>query len=62
MFRSSGPPTLTSEQYARDFNEVKTVGAVNSTVRTADQTQAAICTTGTWASGRSSVSSPRRTG
>ncbi|MGC9667672.1 phosphatase PAP2 family protein [Planosporangium sp. 12N6] len=41
MFRSSGPPALTSEQYARDFNEVKTIGAVNSSVRTADQTQAA---------------------
>ncbi|MEU9828513.1 vanadium-dependent haloperoxidase [Micromonospora chersina] len=42
MFRSSGPPTLTGEQYARDLNEVKTIGAVNSPIRTADQTQAAI--------------------
>ncbi|MCK9901190.1 vanadium-dependent haloperoxidase [Frankia sp. Cpl3] len=42
MFRSAGPPALTSAQYARDFNEVKTIGAVNSTTRTADQTQAAI--------------------
>jgi hypothetical protein len=42
MFRSSGPPALTSAQYARDFNEVKTIGAVNSTTRTLDQTQAAI--------------------
>jgi hypothetical protein len=42
MFRSAGPPALTSTQYARDFNEVKTIGAVSSTVRTADQTQAAI--------------------
>ncbi|MFC7590976.1 vanadium-dependent haloperoxidase [Nonomuraea antimicrobica] len=42
MFRTSGPPALTSKRYARDFNEVKTVGAANSTVRTADQTQAAI--------------------
>lgn len=42
MFRSSGPPSLTSAQYTRDFNEVKAIGAANSTIRTADQTQAAI--------------------
>ncbi|GAA4592196.1 vanadium-dependent haloperoxidase [Planotetraspora phitsanulokensis] len=42
MFRTSGPPALTSRQYTRDFNEVKTIGSVTSTVRTADQTQAAI--------------------
>jgi PAP2 superfamily len=42
MFRTSGPPALTSRQYARDFDEVKAVGAADSTVRTADQTQAAI--------------------
>ncbi|MEV0349432.1 vanadium-dependent haloperoxidase [Nonomuraea sp. NPDC050680] len=42
MFRTSGPPSLTSRQYARDFNEVKTIGSATSTVRTADQTQAAI--------------------
>lgn len=42
MFRSSGPPALTSDQYARDFNEVKAIGAANSTTRTVDQTQAAI--------------------
>ncbi|MEU4578660.1 hypothetical protein [Nonomuraea sp. NPDC023979] len=42
MFRTSGPPALTSEQYARDFNEVKAVGGKDSTLRTADQTEAAI--------------------
>jgi hypothetical protein len=42
MFRTSGPPALTSRAYARDFNEVKTVGSASSTVRTPDQTQAAI--------------------
>ncbi|MBT2227810.1 vanadium-dependent haloperoxidase [Nonomuraea sp. NEAU-A123] len=42
MFRTSGPPSLTSRRYARDFNEVKTVGSATSTLRTADQTQAAI--------------------
>jgi hypothetical protein len=41
MFRTSGPPALTSAAYARDFNEVKQVGAANSTTRTADQTDAA---------------------
>ncbi|MEU6432474.1 vanadium-dependent haloperoxidase [Microbispora sp. NPDC046973] len=42
MFRTSGPPALTSRRYARDFNEVKAIGSATSTVRTADQTQAAI--------------------
>jgi hypothetical protein len=42
MFRTAGPPALTSRTYARDINETKAVGAHDSTVRTADQTQAAI--------------------
>ncbi|MFG1705348.1 phosphatase PAP2 family protein [Nonomuraea sp. M3C6] len=42
MFRTSGPPSLTSHRYTRDFNEVKAIGSATSTVRTADQTQAAI--------------------
>jgi hypothetical protein len=42
MFRTSGPPSLTSDRYTRDFNEVKAIGSATSTVRTADQTQAAI--------------------
>ena len=42
VFRTSGPPALTSRRYARDFNEVKAIGSATSTVRTADQTQAAI--------------------
>jgi PAP2 superfamily len=37
-----GPPALTSTEFARDFDEVKSVGARNSTTRTADQTAAAI--------------------
>ena len=40
-FRTSGPPALTSAAYAKDFNEVKTIGSATSTVRTADQTEAA---------------------
>jgi hypothetical protein len=35
------PPTLTSERYATDFNEVKRLGAANSSERTPDQTQVA---------------------
>ncbi|WP_436520677.1 vanadium-dependent haloperoxidase [Actinoplanes sp. HUAS TT8] len=42
MFRTVGPPALTSAAYARDLNEVKAIGGVNSTVRTLDQTQSAI--------------------
>ena len=37
-FRFPGPPALTSARYAQDFNEVKVVGAKNSTQRTAEQT------------------------
>ena len=42
VFRSRGPKPLTSRAYARDFNEVKHIGALASTTRTADQTMAAI--------------------
>jgi hypothetical protein len=41
-FRTPGPPALTSAAYARDMNEVKAVGSATSTVRTPDQTEAAI--------------------
>jgi hypothetical protein len=37
-FLAEGPPALTSERYAVDFNQVKAWGAVNSTVRSAEQT------------------------
>jgi len=40
-FTTSGPPKLTTAQYAKDYNEVKAIGAVNSTTRTADQTDSA---------------------
>ena len=42
MFRSDAPNPLTSAAYAEEFNEVKRVGSLASTTRTADQTQAAI--------------------
>jgi hypothetical protein len=42
QFRAEGPPALTSEEYAADYNEVLSVGALNSATRTADQTEAAL--------------------
>ena len=42
QFRSDGPNALTSAEYAKDYNEVKELGALNSTKRTADQTTAAV--------------------
>jgi hypothetical protein len=41
-FRTDGPYPLPSKAYARDFNEVKRIGAFASPLRTADQTTAAI--------------------
>jgi hypothetical protein len=42
VLRSAGPNQLTSVAYADDFNEVKELGSLTSTKRTADQTAAAI--------------------
>ena len=42
QFRAEGPPALTSLEYATDFNEVKSLGAINSTTRTAYQTETAL--------------------
>jgi hypothetical protein len=39
QFRPAAPPALTSEAWARDFNEVRTLGARNSTQRTPEQTE-----------------------
>jgi hypothetical protein len=39
-FRTSGPPALTSPEYTRDFNEIKTKGGLWS-VRTAEENQVA---------------------
>ena len=38
QFRPGPPPALSSEAWARDYNETKSIGAVNSTVRTPEQT------------------------
>jgi len=42
MLRTAGPNPLTSRAYARDFNEIKSIGALKSKTRTADETDAAI--------------------
>jgi hypothetical protein len=41
QFRPGGPPDLQSNEWARDYNEVKAYGSSASTVRTAEQTVAA---------------------
>ncbi len=38
-FRPAPPPDLTSDRYIESFNEVKSLGFISSTTRTADQTQ-----------------------
>jgi hypothetical protein len=40
-FRAPPPPALTSELYARDYNEVRELGALVSATRTAEQTDLA---------------------
>jgi hypothetical protein len=40
-YLSPGPYALTSKKYAREFDEVKSVGSLSSTTRTADQTEQA---------------------
>jgi hypothetical protein len=41
QFRASGPPPLRSRRWARDLQEVQTLGAVDSIVRTPEETQIA---------------------
>ena len=42
QFRPGPPPALTSPTFTRDFLEVKAFGSIDSTVRTQDQTNAAL--------------------
>jgi hypothetical protein len=42
MLRTDGPNSLKSGAYAKDYNEVKSIGELHSTTRTSDQTMAAI--------------------
>ena len=39
QFRAEGPPALDSAQWAADYNETKSFGALNSTSRTPEQTE-----------------------
>jgi len=39
QFLPDGPTALTSEEWARDYNEVETLGDVNSTLRTSAQSE-----------------------
>src|SRR5215213_2991527 len=41
QFRPGPPPDLKSEKWARDYNEIKAIGAKNSKTRTQDQTDIA---------------------
>ncbi len=52
--RPAPPPALTSEQYATEFNQVKDLGAANSTIRTAEQTEIAKF----WANGAGTFTPP----
>ena len=38
QFRPGAPPALTSDQYTNDFSEVKSIGFIDSTTRTDEQT------------------------
>src|SRR5213083_813814 len=54
QFRPPGPPSLDSQQYAADYNEVKELGALLGSTRTADQTQIALF----WADGAGTETPP----
>ena len=41
QFRAAPPPALDSEQYAKDYDEVKALGALNDSSRTPEQTDQA---------------------
>jgi len=41
QFRPEAPPALNSEQYAKDYNEIKLIGRQNGSPRTTEQTQIA---------------------
>ena len=54
QFRPPGPPSLDSEQYAADYNEVKELGAAVGSTRTQEQTQIALF----WADGAGTETPP----
>jgi hypothetical protein len=54
QFRSEPPPPLSSEEYAQCFNDTKAIGAIDSKVRTDDQTEIAYF----WADGANTSTPP----
>jgi hypothetical protein len=54
QFRPPGPPTLDSQQYAADYNEVKELGAAAGSTRTEEQTLIALF----WADGAGTETPP----
>jgi hypothetical protein len=54
QFRPPGPPALDSQQYAADYEEVKELGALVGSTRTAEQTEIALF----WADGAGTETPP----
>src|SRR6266496_934388 len=54
QFRPPGPPSLDSEQYAADYNEIKELGAAVGSTRTEEQTQIGLF----WADGLGTETPP----
>jgi hypothetical protein len=54
QFRPPGPPSLDSQQYAEDYEEVKELGAAVGSTRTEDQTEIALF----WADGAGTETPP----
>jgi hypothetical protein len=54
QFRSPGPPSLDSQQYADDYDEVKQLGAAIGSTRTEEQTEIALF----WADGAGTETPP----
>lgn len=54
QFRPGPPPAFNSAQFENDYNEVKALGSLNSSVRTSDQTEAGIF----WAYDRTGIGPP----
>jgi hypothetical protein len=54
QFRPPGPPSLDSQQYATDYDEVKALGAAVGSTRTAEQTEIALF----WADGAGTETPP----
>jgi PAP2 superfamily/Bacterial Ig-like domain len=54
QFRPDAPPAMDGAQYASEYNQTKQIGSLNSTTRTADQTETALF----WADGGGTYTPP----